>query len=84
METEEFGDKGRRLVTVRQLAGLPGYRCFSEAALRHLVFSAQARYGSNGHLIPGNGLQESGAILRIGRKVLIDLDAFDAWLDEHR
>lgn len=28
-----------------------------------------------------NGLAEAGAIIRIGRKVLIDLDAFEAWLD---
>tara|TARA_Y100000031_G_C8198441_1_gene374969 strand:+ start:1233 stop:1370 length:138 start_codon:yes stop_codon:yes gene_type:complete len=39
---------------------------------------------SGGESIPGNGLAEERAIIRVGRKVLIDLDAFDRWLDDHR
>lgn len=44
---------------------------FSEAGLRWLVFNAKS-----------NGLAK--AIIRIGRKVLIDVDAFTAWLETHR
>jgi hypothetical protein len=29
-------------------------------------------------------LGRTGAIVRIGRKVLIDLDRFAAWLESHR
>ena len=46
---------------------------------RHPAFTAQAVYA----LIfnqEKNGLKESGAILRIGRKVLIDESKFFAWV----
>ena len=73
---------GLRLATIKQLPNLEGYRCFTEAALRHLVFNSQDRFSSNGGKIPGNGM--ASAIVRIGRRVLIDLDEFDRWLDRHR
>jgi len=44
---------------------------FSEAALRWLVFNAES-----------NGL--AAAIVRIGRKVLIDSEEFATWIDGHR
>lgn len=69
----------RRVATVAQAAAL--YPVFTQAALRDLIFKAADRFNSRGDRIPGNGLAEAGAIIRIGRKVLIDLDAFEAWLD---
>lgn len=54
---------------------------WSQAALRNLVFKANARKSSRG-VIPGNGLLEAGAIVRLGRKVLIDEAAFFAWVRE--
>lgn len=69
----------RRVATVAQLAA--AYPVFSQAALRDLIFKSADRFNSRGDRIPGNGLAEAGAILRVGRKVLIDLDAFEAWLD---
>lgn len=69
----------RRIATVAQVAG--AYPVFSQAALRDLIFKAEDRFNSRGDRIPGNGLAEAGAIIRIGRKVLIDLDAFEAWID---
>ncbi len=57
------------LRTVSQLADeLPA---FDEPAIRRLIFHAE-RLGL-GH-----------AIVRIGRKVFIDIDAFNRWLDDHR
>ena len=73
---------GRRLVTVKQLSSVPGYECFSESALRHLIFNAEDRKNSKGEIIPGNGLGR--AIIRLGKRVLFDLDEFDSWLDGHR
>jgi hypothetical protein len=52
---------------------------FTPAALRNLIFKAEPRKSSLGE-IPGNGLIEAGAILRVGRKVLIDEDQFFAWV----
>jgi len=69
----------RRVATVAQVAA--AYPVFTQAALRDLIFKAADRFNSRGDRIPGNGLAEAGAILRVGRKVLIDLDAFEAWLD---
>jgi hypothetical protein len=40
------------------------------------------KFGSKGEEVPGNGL--ASAILRVGRRVLIDVDAFDVWLKAHR
>jgi hypothetical protein len=68
----------RRVATVAQVAAIYP---FSQAALRDLIFKAADRFNSKGDRIPGNGLAEAGAILRVGRKVLIDLDAFESWLD---
>lgn len=73
---------GRRLATVRQIPGIPGYEWLTEPAIRHLIFGAKTRTNSVGETIPGNGLGR--AILRIGRKIIIDLDVFDSCLDEHR
>lgn len=56
---------------------------FTEAALRNLTFKASARYSSLGEIL-GNGLIESGALLRLGRKVLIHEPRFFNWLDSQQ
>jgi hypothetical protein len=53
---------------------------FTEASVRNLIFKAEPRESSLG-MIPGNGLTESGAIIRLGRKVLIHEARFFAWLE---
>ncbi len=80
--TPLYGHRPRRLCTVRQIPNQPGYEWTSQSFLRHAIFNAEDRVGSGGTIIPGNGL--SGAILRLGRKVLIDLDEFDEWVNAHR
>ena len=64
-------------LTIRQLS--ERYPAFSEPALRNLVFCAKPRQSTKGP-IPGNGLDR--AILRVGRKVLIDAEQFQSWLRE--
>lgn len=73
---------GKRLVTVKQLTGHPRYQWLTEASLRHLIFASRRRVGTRGAAIPGNGLDR--ALIRIGRKVLVDLDEFDRWIESHR
>lgn len=76
---------GRRLSTVNNMVKLPAYRdAFTRSSLRHLIFEATPRKNSKGTVLPTNGMLEAGVIVRVGRKVLIDLDAFDAWLDGMR
>ena len=56
---------------------------FTEPSVRNLVFKADSREYSFG-TIPGNGLLEAGAIIRIGRKVLIHEERFFAWVEGQR
>lgn len=73
----------RRLATVKQAsAAFDGL--FSEQALRDLIFKAEDRFNFRGDRIRGNGLAEHGAIVRLGRRVLLDLDGFESWLDSHK
>ena len=53
---------------------------FSPSALRNLIFKAQSRLSSIG-VIDGNGLIQAGAILRVGRKLLINEDRFYQWIE---
>ncbi len=82
MNSQDKSRRGMRLATVNNLPDVAGYEWLSVPALRHLIFNSQDRLNSMGETIPGNGLDK--AIVRIGRKVLIDLDAFDEWVNEHR
>ena len=66
------------VLTVAQFARR--YPAFSEPALRNLIFKAATRDSSAG-VISGNGLVEAGAIIRIGRKVLIHEARFFDWID---
>ncbi len=75
---------GTVLVSVKQLVNLPAYEWLTEASVRHLLFSAKPRINSKGETIPGNGLHEAGAIIRLGRRVLFDVSAFDQWLNSHK
>jgi len=52
---------------------------FTAHALRNLIFKAGSRQSSHGE-IPGNGLAEAGAIIRLGRRVLIDEAKFLGWV----
>ena len=57
---------------------------WTEPALRGLILNAEARQNSRGERIPGNGLAEAGAIVRVGRRVLIDEQAFFRWIAEQQ
>lgn len=52
---------------------------FTQAAMRGLIFKAEPRVTHEGTK-PGNGLIEAGAIVRIGRRVLVDEVLFYAWI----
>lgn len=58
------------LLTVKQFP--EKHPAFTEGGLRHLIFYAEA-----------NGLKQSGAIVRNGRRVLLNEKKFFAWL-EHK
>lgn len=69
-----------RLSTVNNLPSQFPLAKLTPAAIHGHIFKAQDRYDSKGRLIPGNGLAATGAIIRRGRKVLIDVDRYAAWL----
>ena len=72
----------RRFATVKQLVQLKGHGWLTESALRHLLFAAKPRRNSRGEEAPGNGL--SAAVRKIGKKIIIDVDEFDSWVDAQR
>ena len=65
METVQIQDQ--RILTVKQFA--LRHTWISESGLRWLLFNRKS-----------NGLQKSGAIIMLGRKLLIDEQNFLAWL----
>ncbi len=69
-----------RLATVCKAAEVFANAGETKAAIRANIFKASDRFNSRGEKIPGNGLAAAGAIVRRGRKVLIDLDRYGAWL----
>jgi hypothetical protein len=56
---------------------------FTPPSLRNLIFKAESRESTKG-LIPGNGLIECGAVIRIGRKVLLHEARFFSWVDHQQ
>lgn len=52
-------------------------------AITNQVFKAKARQSSKGE-IPGNGLEEAGAIVRLAGRVLIDEEAYFSWVDSQQ
>lgn len=61
----------RILVTIAQLAEkCPG---LTQPAIRWLIFNSKE-----------NGLAQSGAIMRNGRRILIDVDKFFSWFDSRQ
>lgn len=75
---------GKRIVSVPQVPAVPGYQWLTKHSLRHMIFAASDRFNSKGEKLPGNGMDQFGVVIRVGRKVLIDLDAFDKWLETRR
>lgn len=67
------------LSTIRQFS--EKYPAFSQGSLRNLIHLSSERYSSNGK-IPGNGLNI--ALVRIGRKLLIDEVRFFQWIKEQQ
>lgn len=57
---------------------------FSAAALRDIRFKAFDRKNSRGEAIAGNGTGAAGVWIELGRKLLIDTDAFAQWIDSHK
>lgn len=52
----------------------------TDSSFRDLMFHAKTRHSTKGE-VPGNGMLDFRVIIRIGRKILIDEDAYFQWLD---
>jgi len=71
-------DPKTNLLTVKQLA--ERYQAWTTSSIRSLILNAEDRINSRGERIVGNGLNP--AILRVGRKVLIDEGRWLEWIHE--
>ena len=72
----------RALRTIKQFC--EAWQAWTPPALRNLILNGADRINSRGERIPGNGLAEAGAIVRVGRRVLIDEQAFFRWIAEQQ
>lgn len=70
----------REFYTVEEFVLLPEFGYLTKSGVRHLIFNSRDRYSASGDVIPGNGLVEAGAIVRLGRRVLISALKFRAWM----
>ena len=61
----------RRLLTVRQFAERNPF--ITESGLRFQIFNKKT-----------NGLESSGALVRLGRKILIDENKYFGWVDDQQ
>jgi hypothetical protein len=59
------------LLTVEQFSAKEP--AFSQSSVRWLIFNSK-----------GNGLEASGALVRLGRRVLIDREKFFAWVQSRQ
>jgi len=50
------------------------------SAITNQVFKAKSRLSTKG-VIPGNGMEDFGVIVRLNGRVLIDEDAYFRWVD---
>lgn len=67
------------LLTVRQFS--EKHPAFPQGSLRNMIFHATPRHASRGR-IDGNGLD--CALIRLGRKLLIDEHRFFEWIEAQR
>ena len=68
------------LVTVDVLATIFSDAGKTQSAIRADIFKADDRVSSRGDQIAGNGLAAHGAVIRRGRKVLLDVHRYGNWL----
>lgn len=68
------------IVTVDVLSSIFADARKTPSAIRADIFKAEDRINSRGERIPGNGLAAYRAVIRRGRKVLIDVHRYGAWL----
>lgn len=77
-ETKAVDSAPRDLLTVAQFA--ERYPAWSQSALRNILLNARDRLNSRGERLAGNRLGASGAIVRVGRKVLLSEGRFFLWI----
>ena len=68
------------IVTVDVLASIYADAGKTPSAIRADIFKAEDRLNSRGERIAGNGLAAHGAVIRRGRKVLLDVHRYGNWL----
>lgn len=72
----------RELLTVRQFS--ERFPAWTEPGVRNLILNSESRLNSRGEKVPGNGLAEAGAVVRVGRKVVVDVGAFFDWIADQQ
>ena len=68
-----------RVLAVPQVLETEPYASmFKKSSLWKLILNAADHYSTSGTMISGNNL--SSAIIKVGKRVFLDLDEFDRWI----
>ncbi len=70
-----------RIVPLTMVPETSNFSWLTIATLRHWVFNSDYRYAASGQRIAGNGFNT--CILRVGRRIYVDLDRLETWLLSH-
>ena len=76
----DHGANHTSIVTIEQALSFIPAVDLTIAAVHGQIFKSHDRFDSKGRKIAGNGLAKTGAIIRRGRKVLIDVEKYAVWL----
>ena len=71
----------KRVAPLTKVPTISPYEWVLISSLRQWTFYSKPRHTASGKIISGNGFDM--CIIRIGRRVLIDLDKFDQWIASH-
>ena len=72
--------KEGRIFPVQEVQRQVGYEWAIPKKLYNMIASAGRRMNYQGEVKEGNGMYNYGVVIRLGKSVYIDLDAFDEWL----
>lgn len=75
----------KRIVPVKSVSSIAGYEWIKESVLRKWIYYADTpKITAKGDAIPCNKMHQFGVIIRMNRRIWIDLDALDAFIEDMR
>lgn len=80
--TTQDTPKPPRIVPLNEVPSIEGYGYLKIPTLRQWVFRSAPHFSAKGEQKPSNGFD--ACLVRIGRRVYVNLDSLDTWLLSHQ